>query len=97
MKNRLFAPYQGTTPAAVDINGHRLIILSRSRRTLEESLEVVGADNIRQIQSGGTNEEQEATLYRLAQEVQGGVVVAPTTAGMADVIRNLEAELPWIQ
>ena len=97
MKNRLFVPYQGAQPAAVDINGHRLIILSRSRRTLEDSLQVVGADNVRQLKAGGTNEEEEATLYKLAQEVQGGVVVAPHNAGMADVIRNLEAELPWIQ
>lgn len=42
----IFVPYNGSRPAVVDINGHRLVILAREPEELEESLELVGADHL---------------------------------------------------
>ncbi len=94
---RFYVPYSGNQPAAVLINGHRMLILANSRETLEEDLAFFGADQVRQVQAGDSASEAQLVLGRLASSAKGGVVVAPSDVGLRDVIRNLESELPWLQ
>lgn len=93
---RFFVPYTGKKPASVCINGHRLVILSAERDTIEQDLDLLGADRIKKLKVGASEVEQEQALGRIARQVDGGVVIAPIGVGLRDVLRNLESELPWV-
>ena len=92
-----FVPYTGKKPAAVCINGHRLVILSHEKDTLEEDLDLLGADRVKSVRLGQSEQDQEEFLGKIARQVDGGVVIAPSGIGLRDVIKNLETELPWLQ
>ena len=92
----LFVPYTGKRPAAVWINGHRLVILSHDRVILEEDLNLLGADRLKTIKVGANQVEVDRVLGRIAQEVDSGIVIAPPNVELKDVLRNLESELPWL-
>jgi len=91
-----FVPYAGNKPAVVSINGHNLIILAQDKTMLEGDLELVGADRVREIDVGDSPEEERLVLDRIAKSAQGGIVIAPSELNVEDVLRNLQAELPWI-
>jgi hypothetical protein len=93
----IFAPYRGNSPAALTINGHRLIILSYERGELEPHLDLVGADRVRRVKSGETDEEQEVVLQKLAKRVKGGIVIMPPDVAFGEVLRSLQDQLPWVQ
>ncbi len=94
--SRYFVPYTGDKPAAVNINGHRLLILSKERTCLEDELEVIGADTLKALQTGNTREEESRLLNKLARSTNAGVVIAPGDLELKDVIKNLEVQLPWL-
>ena len=61
-----------------------------------ERLTDVGAERIGAVRFGNTQEDERAALDRLAQSVDGGVVVASSELDLADVIANLSRQLPWV-
>ena len=95
--NNFFVPYTGKKPALVNINGHRLVILAEEKDTLEEDLELLGADRVKKVKVTGSESDQEQMLGKIARQVDGGVVIAPSGVGIRDVLKNLETELPWFQ
>jgi hypothetical protein len=96
MTKQLFVPYKGKAPATVMINGHRLVILSADKDDLEENLTLVGGTRLRKLRTGSSPEEEQARLHRLAEEVQGGIVIAPHELPVPQVLKSLEEQLPWI-
>lgn len=92
-----FVPYMGKRPASVCINGHRLVILALDRDTLEEELDLLGADRVKTVTLGESQDEQDLLLGKIARQVDGGVVIAPEGVNLRDVLKNLESELPWVQ
>ncbi len=92
-----FIPYSGRKPASLCINGHRLVILAHDKEVIEEDLELLGADRVKKVKLGSAEEAQEQFLGKIARQVDGGVVIAPSGIGLREVIRNLESELPWLQ
>ncbi len=90
-------PYTGKKPASLFINGHRLVILAHDKEVLAEGLELLGADTVKAVKCSHTSREQERVLGKIAKQVDGGVVVAPSGVDLRDVIKNLENELPWLQ
>lgn len=94
--SRFFVPYIGESPAAVSINGHRLIILSRDKTPFDENLRIIGADSVKTFQGGNSQEEETHFLNRIARTTNAGVVVAPVDVDVSDVIKNLETQLPWL-
>ena len=92
-----FVPYTGKRPASVCINGHRLVILAHEKDTLEEDLDLLGADSVKIIKMSNSEQEQEMRLGKIARQVDGGIVIAPAGVGLRDIIMNLESELPWLQ
>lgn len=95
--NTFFVPYVGRRPAAVDINGHRLVIVSPSRRPIEDNLQFFGADRVRRVRVADAPKENELVLGQMAKRVGGGVVVAPADVAIEEVVRNLQFQLPWLQ
>jgi hypothetical protein len=88
-----FVPYHGNKPAPIDIKGHRLLILSTSSEEVEESLPLLGADEIRPVElvdDGGS------ALAELAARVDGGVVITPPGMTVSAMLLSLERELPWL-
>lgn len=95
--SNFFVPYTGRKPALVNINGHRLVILSEEKDILEEDLDLLGADRVKKVKMVGTDTDQEQLLGKIARQVDGGVVIAPSGVDLRDVLKNLENELPWFQ
>ena len=87
--NNFFVPYTGKKPALVNINGHRLVILAEEKDTLEEDLELLGADRVKAVKVAGSESAQEQLLGKIARQVDGGVVIAPSGIGLRDVLKNL--------
>ena len=92
-----YVPFSGDRPASLNIKGHRLVILSRSKGALAESLPLVGAERIEKIHSPRSREGEMDMLTELGRSANSGVVIAPRDLAMCDVIKNLEAQLPWLQ
>jgi hypothetical protein len=95
--SQLFAPFKGSDPAAVTINGHRIIILGSDRSELEEGLELVGGDRLRRLRVGDSDRGHERVLQRLAYRVRGGVVIAPPDTSVSALLDSLREQLPWVQ
>lgn len=93
----IFVPYRGSKPAAITINGHRIIIMSDDPVQLEDQLGLVGADRVREIDARETPEETQRVIFKLAHSAKAGVVMAPHELGVADLLDNLKDQLPWIQ
>lgn len=95
--DNFFVPYTGKRPAAVCINGHRLVIMAHDKDMLEEDLELLGADSIKKVRLSSSEDEQQQFLGKIARQVDGGVVIAPSGVELKDILKNLEDELPWVQ
>lgn len=92
-----YVPYKGKKPAALSINGHRLVLLFRDKEVLKEGLERVGATRIQRVRGGATQVEEAEALQAIGGLANGGVVIAPPDSMVDDIIRSLESELPWLQ
>jgi len=88
-----FAPYINDCPAPVEINGHRLLILTPERDNIREALPSLGGDEIREIFLGA---DETKVLADLALSVNAGVVLTPPGMTISTMIKNLENELPWV-
>lgn len=93
MNGKLFIPYIDGLPLTLNVKGHRVMIASETRGQVEDDMEELGADQVRELEI--TNEDTTA-LADLAQEVHGGVVVVPKGVSLSFMVKNLESELPWV-
>jgi hypothetical protein len=94
---RYYVPYRGDKPAVVSVKGHSIIIVSSYREELERHLSEVGADRCEVLPGAETPEEQMSVLAGLSEEIKGGVVVAPESFSLDDLLKSLEGQLSWIQ
>ena len=92
-----YVPFAGEKPAALKINGHRLIFLSTDKDAFDQDLPLVGADRVRCLKGGKSKASQKKILSKLAKTSKAGVVLAPSDVELRDLISNLEHELPWMQ
>ncbi len=90
---KFFVPYSHGYPVAVEIKGHRLLLVSKDRRTMLADLESIGGDMLREFV---LPEGSQAELAELAASVRGGIVVAPEGMTLGALQVNLETELPWV-
>ncbi|MFN8392103.1 MAG: hypothetical protein U0136_17560 [Bdellovibrionota bacterium] len=93
---KYFVPYSKDIPAAVDVKGHRLLLVSTDAEEILNELETLGGDTIRELIVKDGLEEQSSALTDLAASVNGGVVLTPPGVSPSSMIRNLEHELPWL-
>jgi hypothetical protein len=91
---RFFVPYQGKSPAAIEIKGHRLLFVAASEDDLAQNEQLLGSDTVREFYLLDTEEAE--TLTSLAKEVKGGIVLAPSGMSLSSMIINLENDLPWV-
>lgn len=94
---KVYVPYLNDAPATIEINGHTLVIVSKSSRSLKLDLSVVGGDSVREIELRDGRGEEAAELAKLAATVKGGVVMAPGKVRLSTMIKSLEQQLPWLQ
>ena len=93
---RLFVPYADNSPAAVNIKGHKLLILSPSIDDMLNELGRFGGDEIREIQIDEKNPDPSNVLSGLAASINGGVVLTGPGESLSALIHNLEDQLPWL-
>lgn len=92
-----YVPYLGANPAPLLVNGHRLLILSPSEETIEESLDLLGADRVETVTIKRGKVEQSKVVTKLAKQAQAEIVITPPEgAELAEVIRDLSEQLPWV-
>lgn len=91
---RYFVPFSHNIPSAIEIKGHRLLILSTSKNELSENSGFLGSDEIRELYLDKENDN--AVLAQLAESAKGGIVVTPPGMTLESVIISLEQELPWV-
>ncbi|MCB0334079.1 MAG: hypothetical protein KDD55_11305 [Bdellovibrionales bacterium] len=95
--NKYFIACEDGRPAAMLINGHRLVIISSDPGDLEDHMERIGGTILAELGDLDVPDEEDPRLLELASSVDAGVVVAPDDLDVSELIRNLEDELPWIQ
>lgn len=93
---KLFVPFVDNYPAAVEINGHRVVIVSAESDEIIADLELLGGDEIREMELSGAEEEATEALAALAADVHAGVVLTPPGISPSTLIKSLEQDLPWI-
>ena len=91
-----FIPYVQDRPAAIDIKGHKLVLVTTRRDDIAEDLTSVGGEAIREMRLNDNVMDQTTELSKLAASVNGGIVLTPPGVSVASMIRNLERELPWL-
>lgn len=90
---KFFVPYNDNCPAAINIKGHKLLILASTEDELWQGLECVGGNKVREMTFFSDETE---LIADLAAKVKGGVVLTPPGMSVSAIIKNLEDELPWI-
>ena len=91
---KLFVPYAAdNTPAAIEINGHRVLIVSTDPGEMKEELAIVGGTEVREFEY---HDNEPQALADLAASIKGGVVLAPPGVSVSAMITSLSAQLPWI-
>ena len=94
---KFFVPYSGDLPAAIDIKGHRLLIISPDQDEMVDSLLTLGGSEVREIELNESSPDEATTvLANLAACANGGVVLTPPGIRVSTMISSLEQELPWI-
>ena len=48
--SKFFIPYDGENPAAVDIKGHKLVIVSTSAEEMLKGLQSLGGDHLEELE-----------------------------------------------
>lgn len=94
--SKLFVPYHDNAPAAVNIKGHRLLIVASDSDDMVADLNSLGGDSIREIHLRDSDSDETAFLADLAACINGGVVLTPPGVRPSIMLRNLEERLPWI-
>lgn len=82
--------------APLQIKGHRVVILAHDPYVFEDAMSLFKAEGIGALETGESAEDEESLLGTLAQQVNGGVVVAPDDIDLDDLIAQLQEELPWL-
>lgn len=95
--DRYFVPFIGDSPAVVDINGHKLLVVSRDKLDVESCLSLFGADSVESVEGEGPQDECHEKLEKLADAIKGDVVIAPEDSPLEDILSDLQEELPWLQ
>jgi len=88
-----FVAYRENQPATVEIKGHRLVFLMGSDEEALESMEELGASNLREVE---IDELREDPVAAIAAETNCGVVLAQAGISMSTMLTSLEQELPWV-
>ncbi len=89
----MFIPFKRENPVAINVKGHRVLIVASKPEDLVEYEILLGGEEIRELQY---QDSAQGALEQLAQMVNGGVVLAPPGVGLSAMISSLENELPWI-
>ncbi len=90
---KYFIPFTSNCPRAIEVKGHRLVIVTTNRRELKDFGDFLGTEEIREFCLPDNENEALATL---AASVQVGVVVTPPGMSISTIISSLENELPWV-
>lgn len=93
---RYFVPYIDNEPAAIEVNGHKLLIVASESEDMVNDLDLLGGAEIREVQLSEDDTEGSKILADLAANINGGVVLAPPGVSPRSMIQDLSEELPWI-
>jgi hypothetical protein len=94
---KFYIPYSGRKPSAVEINGHRLIMLAQDKESVITHLDAVGADRLKVVKVEDSETAEVEFFSKLSFRNHAGVVILPPEVSCGDMLATLEASLPWVQ
>ena len=94
---KFYIPYCGKKPSAVEINGHRLIMLAQEKESVITHLDAVGADRLKVVKVDDSESAEVEFFSKLSFRNDAGVVVVPPEINCGEMLATLEANLPWVQ
>jgi hypothetical protein len=90
---KYFVPYEQNRPVAIEVKGHRLLVVASSPDSLLKGENLFIGDEIREIRAASNKDD---VLASLAASINGGIVVAPPGMSMSLMLMSLEEQLPWV-
>ena len=93
---RFFVPFINDEPAAIEVNGHKLLIVTSESEDMIADLDLLGGGEIREMTLAEDDSEGSKLMADLAADINGGVVLAPPGVRPRNMIEDLAEELPWI-
>lgn len=94
--DKFFVPYSDGAPLALNIKGHKVLIVTTDSEDMVEDLDALGGNEVLEIELPDGEVDYSQVLADLAARINGGVVLAPPGVTPTAMIHDLEAELPWI-
>lgn len=94
--NRYYIPYSGSDPTIMSVNGHRVVILSQEAEQVSAALTMLGGDSVQEFDVEEYSDPIEF-VQQVALTTKAEVVMAPPSANLALVVKELQQKLPWIQ
>jgi len=94
MSEKLFLPYLDDQPVVIEIKGHRQVIVSEDGQDLRDSLEMLGAEEVIELDLSDSYPDAADIL---AEEVEASAVFAPEGVSVGSMILSLQESLPWVQ
>jgi hypothetical protein len=95
--NKFYIPCQGRKPAPLEINGHRLLLLSRDPELLEEALDTIGADRVKEVKVRDGEDAEVELFTKLSSQNGAGVLVISPELSFSELQDSLHHNLPWLQ
>ena len=74
-----------------------MLLLSRGREIVEETLRSVGADTVKVVKVDETEDAEYEFFMKLAKKNDAGVVIMPPEGDYFEFRDSLESQLPWLQ
>lgn len=93
---QLFLPFSGNLPATIEINGHRLLLLSHDRSQLEDHLDLLNAESVCAV-ADDESVDVEAAVLGAAQASHADVIITPEDIEMPEFLEALKNTIPWTQ
>ena len=93
---KYFIPYVKDTPVAINVKGHKLLLLKTEEEGIEQDLAYLGGDSVKSLELAEDSVQLSSALTNLAESIKAGIVLTPRGVSVATMIKSLEHDLPWV-
>lgn len=92
-----YIPFSGKKPKIFDINGHKVLFVGSALSDFEDlPLVDLGADYVKEVKVGESEEEQLLLTTQLARRAKADIVVSPRDVDADRAFQTLKEQLPWV-
>ena len=93
---KLYIPYSGSGPTQIEVNGHRVVLVSPDHEVLARGLEVLGGDALHEFDADQFETPEEVVAELSDVTGNAHIVLAPAQLEITDLLESLRLNLPWV-